>query len=184
MPQAIAVPIREKIVKQHKKGKSLEAIAKQMEMSLWTVRKIWRRYRDSGEAGLETKYQQCGRSGIRSPELIYKEALKVRREHRKWGAGLIKVVLEQKWPQLHIPSERSLQKWFVAEGLNERKKKYLSQNRTRAQSVHQVWQMDATEQIELGDESKASWMTIADEKSGAILSTVIFPPGLLGEGRS
>jgi transposase len=47
MPQAIAVPVREKIVKQHKKGKSLEAIAKQMEISLWTVRKIWRRYRDS-----------------------------------------------------------------------------------------------------------------------------------------
>jgi hypothetical protein len=108
----------------------------------------------------------------------------MRREHPKWGAGLIRVVLEQKWPQLHIPSERSLQRWFVAEGLNERKMKYLSQNRTRAQSVHQVWQMDATEQIELGDGNRASWMTIADEKSGAIIATVIFPPGLLGEGRS
>jgi transposase len=93
MLRAIAVPQREKIIKLYQKGKSLEVVAQQLNLSVWTVRKIWQRYRDEVKAELEINYQRCGRSGVRSPELIYKEALKVRKEHPKWGAGLIRVVL-------------------------------------------------------------------------------------------
>jgi hypothetical protein len=37
-----------------------------------------------------------------------------------------------------------VQIWFLAQRLNKRKKKYLSQNRIRAQRANEVWQMDAT----------------------------------------
>ena len=184
MPQAIPVPIREKIVKLKKRGKTIEAIAEQLELSFSTVRQIWRRYRDKGEEGLAINYQCCGRRGIRSPQFVSKQAIKLRTEHPKWGAGLIRVVMQQKWPDLQIPSERTLQRWFLAQGLSKRKNRYLTQNRTRANSVHEVWQMDAKERVALADKSQSSWMTITDERSGAIIASVIFPPRDMGEGRS
>jgi transposase len=52
MPRAIAVPIRRVIVERHQAGQSLESIALALGLTHDTVRNIWRRFRDRGEAGL------------------------------------------------------------------------------------------------------------------------------------
>ena len=43
-------------------------------------------------------------------------------------------------------------------------------------SLHETWQVDASERIDLANGTQVSWLRIVDEFSGAVLSTVIFPP--------
>ena len=185
MPKPIPVAIRQVIVERHERGETLGAIAQDLGMSLWTVRSIWRRYRDQGEEGLKPNYDQCGGQGVRSPRLVHRAAVWLKGAHPKWGAGLIRLLIEEKWPELNVPHQRTLQRWFRAAGVNRRGKGRVSgQNRNRSQAPHEVWQMDAKEQMKLGDESQASWLMVTDEKSGAGVAAGVFPPGEVAASRS
>lgn len=178
----IPVPIRQVIVERHERGQTLETIAHEMGMSFWTVRKIWRRYRDKGEAGLRPEYDMGASREIRSPQLAYRAAVWLKRAHPRWGAGMIRLLIAEKWPELKVPHERTMQRWFVAAGVNRRGKGHITGHKSkRGQAVHEVWQMDAKEQMKLADESQASWLMATDEKSGAIISGQIFPPGEVAE---
>lgn len=185
MPRAVSVAIRQVIVERHERGETLQAVADDMELSLWTVRSIWRRYREQGEAGLKPDYENCGRKGVRSARLVYRGTIWLKRAHPKWGAGLIRLLVAEKWPELKVPHERTLQRWFRAEGINQRRKRRITgQNRNRGQEPHEVWQLDAKEQMKLADESEASWLMVTDEKTGGALAAVIFPPGDVDTGGS
>ena len=89
MPQALAVAVRQTIVERHLAGASLPAIARALGLSPWTVRTLWRRYRDRGDAGLVPDYAACGRPGPRHPQPLYAHALLLRRcpTRRHSGAG-------------------------------------------------------------------------------------------------
>jgi transposase len=183
MPKAIPVPIRRRIVERHQQDESLPAIAKDLGLPFETVRGIWRRYRDRGEVGLQPDYDKCGKRGIRSPKLVYRAAIWLKRAHPKWGATLIKLLIEEKWPALETPHARTLQRWFRAAGVDRRhKRRVTGQNHARGKAVHEVWQMDAKEQIQLADGSEGSWLSLTDEQSGAIIAAGIFPPGAMDEG--
>jgi hypothetical protein len=52
----------------------------------------------------------------------------------------------------------------------------------RGKVPHEVWAVDAKEQIRLGDGSLVSWLTVTDEGSGAILKAELFPPRTLDAG--
>ena len=67
MPRALPVALRQTIIERHRAGVSLPAIAQECGLSPWTVRTLWRRYRDRGEAGLVPDYAACGRRGPRPP---------------------------------------------------------------------------------------------------------------------
>jgi hypothetical protein len=105
MPQALAVAVRQTIVERHLAGASLPAIARALGLSPWTVRTLWRRYRDRGDAGLVPDYAACGRPGPRHPQPLYAHALLLRRAHPGWGAGVIRTELAQQHPQLALPHE-------------------------------------------------------------------------------
>lgn len=117
MPRAIAVGIREVIIERHLAGVPLAAIAAELDLSPWTVRTLWRRYRDRGPDGLVPDYAACGRRGRRHPEALAAVALAVRREHPRWGAGLIRTHLAERFPDHVLPHERTLRTWFAAAGL-------------------------------------------------------------------
>lgn len=44
-----------------------------------------------------------------------------------------------------------------------------------AKAVHNIWQVDAKEQLTLLDGQVACYLTIVDEKSGAALASPVFP---------
>ena len=180
MPQAIAVSIREVIVERHSQGESLAKIGEELGISYWTVRGIWRRYRDRGEAGLRPDYERCKRSGPRSSRLVYRAACGLKRQHPGWGAGLIRLLIQAQWPSEGVPHERTLQRWFRAEGVQApRRPRTPGKNWSRGQVPHEVWEMDAKEHIRLANGEEVSWLLISDEKSGAQLEATVFPPGSL-----
>lgn len=177
MPCAIAVPIRQQIIEQHQHGASIAQIAQTLERSYWSIRTIVRRYRDQGEAGLRPNYQNCGVKGIRFSARVQRGALWLKRHHPSWGGGVIRVLLQERWSEQAIPSERTLQRWFKQYGLSRARARGLaSGERNAARAVHQVWQLDGTSHQRLADGSGASWITLVDEASGAHLASVAFPP--------
>jgi transposase len=176
MPRAIAVATRETIVARHLAGATLPQIAADLDLPWATVRRIWRRYRDRGEAGLAPNYAACGRRGPRHQAALYAQALAVRREHPDWGSGLIRVALATAFPDQPLPDERTIRRWLAAAGLAPAPPPPRPPSPPRATQPHERWQVDATEQIRLADGRRVSWLAASDEATGAMLGTVVFPP--------
>ena len=89
-------------------------------------------------------------------------AVLLRREHPAWGAGLIRVMLRRQGID-PLPDARTLQRWFAKAGLGpapQGRRPSAAEGR-RATRPHETWQVDAAEDIGLGDGSHASWLRIA-----------------------
>lgn len=182
MPAAHPIPIRKEIVDRRSRGETFRHIAREMRLSYDSVRAIWRHWERHGK--LAPNYDACRQTGPRKPRAVVERALQMKREHRRWGAGLIRLLLSDEVEAHELPSERTLQRWFRQAGVGRAP---ATQHRTpyvkRGQDVHDVWAVDAKEKITLADGSQASWMTISDEASGAILHVEAFPPQALESDR-
>ena len=178
MPSPIANPIREAIVQRHQKGESLRSISDELSLSYETVKNLWQYWLKTGR--IEPNYQQAKRRGTRQFQTIYEQAIQLKRNHPRWGAQLIQMEL-QTMSKAHLPSIRTLQRWFREAGVSRSTSIQQQRVKTvhRGQMVHQVWAVDAKEAIRLQDGSWASWLVITDEASGAILTTSVFPPAEL-----
>jgi hypothetical protein len=184
MPAPIENAIRSEIIQRHQSGESLRSISEELKLSYHTVKKLWQHWRKGGK--IEPNYEQAKRQGTRQFGGLYAPAIALKTAHPRWGAPLILLELQQTIPCSTYPTPRTLQRWFRQAGVNraalvkQRREKFVK----RGQAVHQVWAVDAKEQIPLGDGSQVSWLTVSDEASGAILHTEVFPPGEMGESGS
>lgn len=176
MPAATSLKIRQEIVQRYQTGETFVSISHDLGVSYGTVRNIWRRYQQTGH--LSPNYEACSQSGIRKNQAIYEHATALKAEHPTWGAGLIWVELADEFPEKDLPSERTLQRWFHRAELVEKKQRDQVRDRQvqRGCVVHEVWALDAKEQIQLADGSEVSWIAITDEGSGAMLEAGTFPP--------
>ena len=109
--------------------------------------------------------------------LIYRAALWLKRCHPDWGAVLIQMSVQDRYKDVAVPSERTLQRWFKAKQLYKPKSRFpLLQSPPPAHQVHDTWQIDAKEKLHLGSGQKASYLSVVDEYSGALLKAAVFPP--------
>jgi putative transposase len=184
MPAATPRPIREELVRRCQQGERLTSIAEALGLSYRTVRGLWGRFRRQGERGLDNDYAHCGSQGPRFAKAIYQAALALKREHSGWGAGLIRVQLQDQSPGQPIPSERTLSRWIQAAGLQPLRGRRPRTQSARGASPHRVWQIDAKERLRLADGQGASQLSVVDEGSGANLGAVPFPPLALEPGAS
>lgn len=177
MPLAIAQPIREEVVRRRQLGEGLTSIAAALGLRYRTVRGLWQRYRWRGAEGLSADYGRCGRFGIRFALSVYEAALRLRREHPRWGAQLIRLELAERFAHEPLPSERTLSRWMHDAGLRPlRGRRPQSARPQRGQKPHEVWQIDAKERLRLSDGQGCSQLSVVDEASGADLGLVPFPP--------
>jgi transposase len=174
MPAPVPVPIRQALWDRHQRGATAPELAEAFGLPARTVRDILRRGRLRGREGLAPHR----RAPAPRPEHPARAAaLLLRREHPAWGAGLIRVMLKRQGIE-PLPAARTIQRWVVAAGLGPATpgRRPARAARARAGSPHDTWQMDAAEDIPLADGSHACWLRIADEFTGAVLMTAIFPP--------
>jgi transposase len=139
-----------------------------------TVRNLLRRWQQRGEQGLAPDYR---RPDPPPPQPGFDLAVQLRRNHPHWGAGLIRIylLLHEVQP---LPAERTLQRWFHRVGLAPAPPgRRPASSKQRATAPHEIWELDAAEEILLGDGTRASWLRIADEFTGAVLHTKTFPLG-------
>jgi len=175
MPAALSITQREEIVKRRQEAQSFAHIARAMRIHYNTVWNIWQRYQTTGS--VHPNYAACVHNALRKKAAIYARAIALKQAHPSWGARLIWVELAEEFAEEELPHERTLQRWFHRAGLvsapaKDRREPVVVK---RGQAAHETWAMDAKEEIQLADGSYASWLTISDEGSGAILHTDLFP---------
>jgi len=182
MPHPIPVPVRQVMIQRAEQGQSAGLIARSLGLVARTVRQLLQRLRKQGPNALATSYS--GRPHPSQSRTLIEEAIQLRRAHPTWGAGLVRVLLRRHYPKAPIPAERTLQRWFRCAGLIPAPSGRRSgpSSYCRAQQPHAVWQMDAADQVALRNGTQVCWLRIADECSGAVLETTVFPPGLLERG--
>lgn len=183
MPSPIPMPVRRAIFQRYRKGVSVSKLAEELELSERTVRHLVRRFASRGQSALAPDYARCATKTAATAKAMYHRAVDMRRQHPSWGAGLIRVLLQEELAA--CPSERTLQRWFRQAGLSPAPPgRHSARDDYRARRPHEVWQMDAAERILLASGERVSWLRLVDECSGAVVQTTIFPPGLLGFGGS
>ena len=116
MPRPTPVPIRQAAFRLWQQGRPTHEIAASLGLPRSTVRRLLARFRRSGLAGLVPSYGRPATAPDQPPAAV-QAALRLRREHPTWGAGLIRVHLLQGMPAAAVPSERALQRWFVKHDL-------------------------------------------------------------------
>ncbi len=183
MPAPIPVPVRQAILARWNKGESVASLAEALQLSPRTVRHLVRRFADRGKDGVVPDYDRCATKKVPTDDATFQQATKMRAQHPTWGGGLIRVLLQEQGND-GCPSERTLQRWFQRPSGSARRPpgRRPASDEKRARHPHDVWQMDAVDQLSLADGQKVSWLRVVDEYSGAVLQTTISPPRLLGFG--
>jgi len=176
MARAVAVPMRLVLLQRWRHGQTVAEIADGLALHPRTVRHLIRRFR-TGQA-YEPAYARCGGRHPWPNQELFEFAVNLRRQHSQWGAGYIRVLLRAAWPRQRLPNTRTLQRWFARAGLGPAPRGVKpATSHARATRPHEVWQIDAVEQLRLADGSLACWLRITDEFTGAILRTKVFPIG-------
>jgi hypothetical protein len=172
----LSLAVRQQIIELKTKGSSLQSIAKEQQLGYATLLRLWKRYKAAGTSGLTPHYNVCGpAAGPRCAPLIYRAATWLKRCHLDWGAALIQVILKDRYKDMIVPAERTLQQWFRAKQLYKPKSSFpLVQ--PIAQQAHDVWQIDAKEKLCLLSGQKASYLSVVDQQSGCLLKAAVFPP--------
>ena len=180
MARAIPVAVRQALVRGFRKGERIAILARKFQVAERTVRQLVRRFQDPDKVA--PAYERCGRPKAK-PSGVIREAVQLRQQHPRWGAGLIRVLLQEKVACRTVPCTRTLQRWLrrlrETPAPSGRRPVHESQ---RARRPHETWQMDAVEQKRLRSGQQISWLRLVDECSGAVLRTVVFPPRQLESG--
>src|SRR5262249_1565707 len=177
MPRALPVPIRQTILACSQQGQDVATIADQMHLSRRTVQNLLRRFRLRPDA-LTPSYH----TRTPPPHPLLPAVLRCRQDHPTWGAQLIRVHLQGQPPGTDLPSARTLQLWLHKAGFAPAPAGRQVASRPRAEAPHDVWQIDAVEQLPLADGRQVSWLRLTDECSGAFLQTRVSPPAVLDRG--
>lgn len=118
MAKAIPYDNRVRIIMRLKEGEKTKDLAMEMGYSQSGIRKLWYNYKKEGTSAYENKYNKCGRkSEYRG---LVRKKVKELRDNRQGGCYIYSK-LKQKYPELAIPSARTLQRWWVKEGSNRPK---------------------------------------------------------------
>jgi transposase len=174
MGKAIALPLRQRIVELKQQGHSLQAISQQLDLRLAAVRLIWSRFKQLGQPGLLTRFDQCGPQPPFLTNPVFRAARWLRHRHPQWGSPLIQTLLHKRYGQ-DVPSIRTLNRWYKQAGLTPARSKPNPVVIGRAKAVHNIWQVDAKEHVVLGNAQPSCYLTITDEHSGAWLTSLVFP---------
>jgi transposase InsO family protein len=84
-------------------------------------------------------------------------------------------MMKQKRRRRRLPAARTLQRWFKKDAIPKAPPGHRPPaSEDRAQQPHEVWQMDASEEIALRTGRRVSWLRVVDERTGAVLETIVF----------
>lgn len=189
MASAHSLLVREKILDFRLAGYNMREISKVLSISYGSVRELCKRSAVcSGSADksvLLPRYHLCGPQKKEYSLEVIEQSLALKRLHPLWGAGRISLALNRSCasaaatsPSVNSekqPAIRSLGRWFRENNLIKPPRQTGEPTIGRAKAVHNIWEVDAKEQLTLQDGQAACYLTMVDEKSGAWLASPVFP---------
>lgn len=173
---------RERIYEGKLQGKTIGEMAQELRCSKGTVRKWYRRMRDKGIDGLKERKRGRPKKGTLSTfsAEVREEALMLKRQHKRWGADRVRTDLQEdaRFTGLPLPSRSCLSVYFkeqCPESLMRYKKRQPPvEAPPKADAVHEIWELDSQEKIELADGSIATICNIRDPFGAAIIASQAF----------
>lgn len=176
MPAPVPLPIRLAMRRRLEHGATVAQLSQAFAVAPRTVRNLVRAWRKDPQSSVAPAYASRSVPPPPPDHPAYEPALLLRREHPGWGAVLIRIYRERQGVR-PLPAARTLQRWFSRAGLGpappgQRPKA----SEGRATAPHEIWEVDAAEEIRLGTGATVSWLRVADEFTGAVLHTAVFPP--------
>ena len=176
MPGPIPVKVRQAIFRRSEKGHSASEIAAHCHLPERTIRHLLQQFREQGSEAAQTHYRRGPQRSARQ-RALREQVVSLRREHPTWGSELLRLLLQEDRLRRDIPSARTLRRWLQGAGCKPAPRgRRPTAERERARYAHEVWQIDAAEEIALKGDRWASWLRIVDEYTGAVLGTWVFPP--------
>lgn len=165
-------------------GMSLRQISHELMCSIETVRKWYRNARDRRSS--EKRGRPRRGIGSSYPSSVIEKAIEHKRANPHWGPKKIRVEMErmQEMRAEELPSPASLSlvfKQYCPEAVQPRKRRQLPPPDPKVHRVHQRWQMDAKEGIELGAQ-RANVQEIRDIYSGLMVASQAFVSLPSGKG--
>jgi putative transposase len=163
-------------------GRSLAAIAADLNCSYQTARKWWRQARDHGRSAFQQSRRGRAATGIlsRFAPAVTARALSLKREHPTWGPDRVRSELQPD-PSLlglRLPSRSRLAVLFKTACPDlvapRRPRSPPASAPPHPTAVHECWQLDCQEAILLADDHRASICTIRDPVGAAILTSQAF----------
>lgn len=177
MPKAIPMSKRLLIIEGRESKKTIQALSIEYEVDYSTVKRLLRRHKASPEAAPLPRYNNCGkRKRDAKTDIVYRGVRCFKRWHPTWGAGKIRTELLRYDNTLVIPSDRTLQQWFKDFGQTRRRRDVVpSVESSKGKAAHDVWQIDAKEEMKTLDGQLNTWLNIKDEYTGAVVEPTVFP---------
>ena len=111
MPRPIPAPVRQRVFALAQQGWAGVTIAQQLHLAARSVQYLVQRFKEGGSQACHPRYR-AGRRPQPPTDHLLQQGLFLREAHPTWGAGFIRVRLQLLHPQLPMPSERTLQRYF------------------------------------------------------------------------
>lgn len=118
MGKAIPYDKRKQIIDLKLSGQTHQSIAIELGYSISSVKSLWSSYKKIGIQAFQNNYKNCGQTKCYSKEI--QDLCNELRDNQQGGA-YIRSRLEQKYPDLSIPNERTIQRWWKSQGTNRSK---------------------------------------------------------------
>ena len=155
-------------------GEKMAVVCREFGISRKTGYKIFNRYKDEGLYGLEDRSRASHRHPNRLPFQFEKAILRIKREHRTWGAPKIRDKLAKEYAGLKLPAVSTIHAVLDRHGLVKRRKRrrYKAQGTELgdARVPNGLWCADFKGQFRLGNRRYCYPLTVTDYCSRYLLA--------------
>ena len=155
-------------------GEKMAAACRDFGISRKTGYKIFDRYKEFGVRGLEDRSKSSYRHPNKLPFQIEKAILRLKQEHRTWGAPKIQDKLVKEFPMIKPPAVSTIHVVLDRHGLVTRRKRRRHKAKgtplSQALAPNALWCADFKGEFKLGNHKYCYPLTITDQRSRYLLA--------------
>ena len=155
-------------------GEKMAVACREFGISRKTGYKIFDRYKEFGVRGLEDRSRSAYRHPNKLPFQIEKAILRIKQEHKSWGAPKIRDKLIKEFPVIKPPAISTIHVVLDRHGLVKRRKRKRYKAKGTELSVaiapNALWCADFKGQFRLGNKKHCYPLTITDQMSRYLLA--------------
>lgn len=165
--QATSIAQRREMLRLVEEGNTYAEVAKQVGVTIWTARKWIRRGKKVGKENLASRYGRPATGHLADYDpLIRYLALRLKRQHPKWGAEYVlkKLGENRRLRGRNLPSATTIWRYWCSFGNRLYAKRDPSKSEIKPSEIpHGVWQMDAKESMQIPGVGLVSFNQARDE---------------------
>jgi putative transposase len=155
-------------------GEKMAPLCREFGISRKTGYKLFNRYKNEGLSGLEDQSKRPYRHANKLPFQIERAILKIKQEHKSWGAPKIREKLIRLYPMIRPPAKSTIHAVLDRHGMvrhrKRRRPKAQGTSLRDSQSPNGLWCADFKGEFQLGNHRYCYPLTMTDYASRYLLA--------------